>query len=53
MLLLILLIVLILLAVGGGLGYGDGAYRSPGLGLAGVLLVILLVLWLTGALRIS
>jgi hypothetical protein len=47
--LLILLIILILLALGGGVGwYGDGAYRAPGLGLAGVLAVVLIVLLLAG-----
>lgn len=46
----ILLIVLIVLALFGGLGYGDGAYRGPGIGLAGILLIVLLVLLLTGAL---
>lgn len=46
----ILLIVLIVLALFGGLGYGEGAYRGPGIGLAGILLIVLLVLLLTGAL---
>jgi hypothetical protein len=52
MLLIILLIVLIVLALGGGVGwYGDGAYRGPGLSIAGLLIIVLLVLFLTGALR--
>ena len=49
--LLILLIVLIVLALFGGLGYGGGAYRTPGLSLAGLLLIVLLVLFLAGALN--
>lgn len=49
--LLILLIILIVLALFGGLGYGDGAYRTPGISLAGLLLVLLLFLVLTGALN--
>lgn len=48
--LLILLIILIVLALFGGLGYGDGAYRTPGISLAGLLLILLLFLVLTGAL---
>jgi hypothetical protein len=48
LLLLVLLIVLIVAAVGGGVGYRGGVYRTPGLGLAGVLLVILLILLLLG-----
>ena len=44
------LIILIVLALFGGLGYGDGAYRTPGISLAGLLLILLLFLVLTGAL---
>ena len=47
-----LLIVLIVLAVGGGVGYNGGAYRSGGLGLGGLLLIILLILFLTGAIHV-
>lgn len=44
----ILLIVLIVLALSGGFGYGGGRYRSGGIGVGGILLIILLVLLLTG-----
>lgn len=50
MLLLILLIVLIVLAFGGGLGYAD--YRTPGIGLGALLVIVLLVMLLTGAIRV-
>lgn len=49
--LMLILVVLIVLALVGGLGYGDGAYRAPGLGIGGILLAVLLVLLFTGALR--
>ena len=52
MLLLLLLILLIVLAFGGGVGYRGGAYRSPGIGIGGVLLIILLILLLTGSIRV-
>ena len=45
-LLTLLLIILIILAVTGGLGYGGGVYRGPGIGLGGILLIILLILLL-------
>lgn len=48
--LLILLIILIVVLVGGGMGWNNGAYRTPGLSLAGLLIIVLLVLLLTGAL---
>ena len=46
----ILLIVLIVLAIGGGGFLGGGAYRGPGLGLGGILIIILIVLLATGRL---
>lgn len=49
--LLILLVVLLTLFVAGGLGYDNGAYRGPGLGLGAIVLIILVVLLLTGSLR--
>ena len=47
--LLIILIVLLVLVLFGGLGYNGGTYRNQGLGLVGVILVIILILWLVGA----
>ena len=47
---LILLIVLILIFGLGGNFYGGGAYRYPGFGLGGVLLVVLLLLLFMGRL---
>ncbi len=44
----ILLILLIIAAFSGGGFLGDGAYRGPGFGLGGVLIVVLIVLLLTG-----
>lgn len=44
----ILLIILILAAFGGGGFLGGGAYRGPGFGLGGVLLIVLVVLLATG-----
>jgi hypothetical protein len=48
----ILLIVLLILLLGGGGGYyARGRYGAPGLGgVLGLALVILIVLWLVGAL---
>lgn len=46
----ILLVILIILAFGGGGFLGDGAYRGPGFGLGGVLLVLLVVCLITGRL---
>ena len=43
----ILLIVLLVVVVVGALGFGDGGYRTPGLGLGGILLIVLLILLLT------
>jgi hypothetical protein len=47
---LIILIVLILFCGFGGNFLNDGAYRGPGFGLGGILLVILIILLLTGRL---
>jgi hypothetical protein len=49
----ILIIVLLLLLFGGGGGYyGYSMYGGPGLGgVLGLVLIILLVLWLAGAIR--
>ncbi|GEP09652.1 hypothetical protein MGN01_14970 [Methylobacterium gnaphalii] len=44
----IILIILILLLFGGGNFLGGGAYRGPGFGLGGILLIVLIVLLLTG-----
>ncbi len=44
----ILLILLILVAFGGGGFLGGGAYRGPGFGLGGILLIILIILLVTG-----
>jgi hypothetical protein len=46
----ILLIILIILAFGGGGFLGVGAYRGPGFGLGGILLIVLIVLLATGRL---
>ncbi|MFP5320206.1 MAG: DUF3309 domain-containing protein [Acidimicrobiia bacterium] len=43
----IILIVLLIAVLLGGFGYGGGAYRTPGIGLGGILLIILLILLLT------
>ena len=49
----ILIIVLLILLLGGGGYYGYSAYGGPGLGGAfGLVLVIVLVLWLVGALPV-
>lgn len=45
--LVILLIVLIVIVLFGGMSYGGGQYRGPGIGIGGLLLVIL-VLYLLG-----
>jgi hypothetical protein len=45
--LLLLLIILLVLAVGGG-GWGYSRYGIVGMSPAGVVLLVLLVLWLTG-----
>ena len=45
---MLLLIVILILVFGlGGNWYNDGAYRTHGFGIGGILLVILLVLFLT------
>jgi hypothetical protein len=52
---LILIAVVVLLLLFGGVGYGYrgswGNYYGGGLGLLGTLLVIVLVLWLLGAIK--
>jgi hypothetical protein len=47
---LFVLIILILLFGLGGNFYNGGAYRGPGFGLGGLLLIVLVVLLLTGRL---
>lgn len=44
----LLLIILIIAALGGGTFLNGGAYRGPGFGLGGVLLVVLIVVLVTG-----
>ena len=44
----ILLVILIILAFGGGGFLGGGAYRGPGFGLGGILIIVLIGLLLTG-----
>jgi len=39
----VVLIVLLVAVLLGGFGYGGGAYRTPGIGIGGILLLILLV----------
>ena len=51
MLTLILVVLLIFLLLGGGAGYGR--YGYVGLSPAAVILIVLLVLWLTGNLRLD
>ncbi|TXN40068.1 DUF3309 domain-containing protein [Methylobacterium sp. WL7] len=46
----ILLIILILAAFGGGGFIGNGAYRGPGFSIAGLLVVVLIVLLVSGRL---
>lgn len=48
--LMILLIVLLVLALGGG-GWGYSRYGAAGLSPAGLILLILAILWFTGNLR--
>ena len=54
--LLIILIVLALLFLGGGFGMRGhssyGSYSTPGIGLGGILLIILVVLLVTGSLHL-
>lgn len=47
---IILIIVLILLFGLGGNFYNDGAYRTGGFGLGGILLIVLIILLVTGRL---
>ncbi len=49
---LLIIMVLILLFAGGGNFYNDGAYRGYGFGLGGLLLIVLLVLFVTGNIRL-
>lgn len=53
--LLIILIILAVLFLGGGLGTRGhstyGSYSTPGIGLGGILLIILIILLLSGSLR--
>ena len=49
-LLTLLLLILIIAAFTGGGFLGDGAYRGPGFGLRGVLVVVLIVLLVSGRL---
>lgn len=49
MLLTILLVLLVLFVVGGGLGFSH--WGAMGMSPAGLLVVVLIVLWLTGHLR--
>ena len=51
MLTLLLIVLLVQLLAGGGLGYGR--YGSAGLSPAALVLIVLLVLWLTGNLRLD
>jgi hypothetical protein len=54
-LLVIILIILAVVFLGGGLGTRGhstyGSYSSPGIGLGGILLIILVILLLTGSLH--
>lgn len=45
---LLLLIIVILLLGFGGHFYNDGAYRGPGIGLGGLLLIVLILMLLFG-----
>jgi hypothetical protein len=52
MTLLIIIIVLIVLFGGGGHYYNRGSYRTSGFSIAGILIIVLVILWLTGNVRI-
>jgi hypothetical protein len=52
MTLLIIILVLVVLFGGGGHYYNNGSYRSCGYSIAGILIVVLLILWLTGNVHI-
>ena len=43
----IVLIVLLVVVLLGAFGYGGGTYRTPGIGVGGILLILLLILLLT------
>lgn len=45
----IILIVLIVAVLLGGFGFRGGMYRTPGIGLGGLLLIVLIILLVTGA----
>lgn len=53
--LLLILIILAVVFLGGGLGTRGhstyGSYSTPGIGLGGILLIILIILLLSGSLR--
>lgn len=51
MTLILVILVLAIIFGAGGYGFRTGNYYGPG-GIAGVLLLILLILWLTGGLRV-
>jgi hypothetical protein len=51
MTLLIIIVFLILLFGSGGHYYNRGSYRTGGFGIAGILIVVLLILWLNGSLH--
>lgn len=54
MILLIILVILIVLFFGGrGTAYGAHPYYNGGFGLLGTILVILIILWLLGALPVG
>ena len=44
---IILVVLLVVVLIGAFSGYGGGAYRTPGIGLGAILLIILLVVLLT------
>jgi hypothetical protein len=48
---MLLLIIVVVVLLSGGWGYRSGNWSAPG-GLAGLILLILLVLWLTGNVRL-
>jgi hypothetical protein len=50
--LLVILIILILVFGVGGNFYGGGTYRNGGFGLAGLVLVVLLIMFFTGSIRL-
>lgn len=43
----IILIVLLIAVLVGAFGIGGGAYRGPGIGLGGILLIVIIVLLVT------